>query len=194
MTKLSFKAGGSKIKRVILVLLLCNLLFIWGNSLLTPDITHSISDVVVNMFDEVKEDGGKLVSSGPLPEEVYNNPSAPPKEVIDKYQDVFNTTQTKWRYRSYVRKAAHLLEYFSFGLLCAIYFFFDKITLTGFKRLALIGVVVPVTDEIIQKFCDRTANLNDVVTDFSGYAVGVGAAVLIMYLIRKRQAKKMAQK
>lgn len=194
MTKLSFNGGGSKIKSVILVLLLCNLLFIWGNSLLNPEITHSISDVVVNMFDEVKEDGGKLVSSGPLPEEVYNNPSAPPKEVIDKYQDVFNTTQTKWRYRSYVRKAAHLLEYFSFGLLCGMYFFFDKVNLNGFKQLALLGGVVPITDEIIQKFCDRSASFSDVLIDFSGYAVGVGVAVLIVYLIRKRQAKKMAQK
>ena len=189
MTRLSFNSGGSKVKRVVLVLLLLNLLFIWGNSLLNPEITHSISDIAVNMFSEVKEDGGKLVSSGPLPDEVYNNPSAPPKEVIDKYQDVFNTTQTKWRYRAYVRKAAHLLEYFSFGLLCGSYFFFSKVDLNGFKRLALIGVVVPVTDEIIQKFCDRTANFKDVLTDTIGYAVGIAAAVLILYLVRKRRTK-----
>ena len=193
MTKLSFKAGGSKIKRVILVLLLCNLLFIWGNSLLTPDITHSISDVVVNMFDAVKEDGGKLVSSGPLPEEIYERPDVNP-EIVKKYPDVFNTSQVKWNYRRYVRKTAHILEYLCLGLLCGMYFFFDKVNLNGFKQLALLGGVVPITDEIIQKFCDRSASFSDVLIDFSGYAVGVGVAVLIVYLIRKRQAKKMAQK
>ena len=192
MTKLSFNGDGSKVKRLILILLLLNLVFIWGNSLLNPNITHSISDVIVDMFSEVKEDGGKLVSSGPLPEEIYTRPDVTP-ELVEKYPDVFNTSETKWEYRRLVRKSAHILEYLCFGLLCGMYFFFDfsKVGADKLLRLTITGFVVPVTDEIIQRFCDRSANFQDVLIDFCGYAIGVGAAILILYLVRKKKVKSL---
>ncbi len=190
MTKWSFNKRINKTRRLILILLLCNLAFIWGNSLLNPEITHSISDVLVDMFDKVKEEGTSSASSEDTSsDDVYIQTNTPP-EIIEKYPETFNVSKTKWEYRAYVRKTAHILEFLCFGLLCTLYFFFEKVCVAGAKKIAVIGLAVPITDELIQLFFDRSSRVKDVLIDIVGYVAGVAIAVLVMHLIEKRRRKK----
>lgn len=90
-----------------------------------------------------------------------------------------------------VRKAAHFTEFFIFGffLTRTVYAFCNTYKGQVFKILFFL-LAVPVTDETLQYFSvGRSAQVNDVLLDFSGaltaFIVIIAAAALIQSISKK---------
>ena len=106
--------------------------------------------------------------------------------IVDPQQKIEPPT-----FHNYLRKAAHLLEFFVLGLfVCG---FTICLGLELKKRLislpVLIVLLVAVGDEFIQNFAERGSQVTDVVLDFAGALGGLLAAVLIYKIIQKIKKK-----
>lgn len=90
-----------------------------------------------------------------------------------------------------VRKIAHFTEYTALGcLLLSCAYSFDRIKPQKyFSYYLLVGLFVPVCDEFIQLFVDgRSAQVTDVLIDFSGVILGT-VIMLVVYSIYRRVKK-----
>lgn len=89
-----------------------------------------------------------------------------------------------------IRKSAHVIEYMSLGIMLALISRqFENINKRKYICFPLfIGLSVGVIDEFIQSFNDRSAEVQDVIIDFSGVFVGV-ALVMIIFLIKDSMKK-----
>lgn len=87
----------------------------------------------------------------------------------------------------WVRKAAHVAEFFALGL-CAMALGLGLKKRFGISSLGYVlfyVLLVAVTDEYIQSFTGRTSSVKDVFIDLGGAVLGIGAAALVR-TIKKR--------
>lgn len=82
-----------------------------------------------------------------------------------------------------IRKIAHFLEFSALG--------FELMGLFNRYLLAIThGLFVALTDETIQYFTGRSAEVKDVLLDFSGCIFGAFCMVLLLLIIRKIKESK----
>lgn len=136
--------------------------FIWGNSLQTASESAGMSSIVLDLFRP-------LLSWTGLSEDTMH---------------------------TIVRKLAHMTEFAVLGLLCSAGVLIEVL---GTKRklwqlrccIVLIGIVVAVIDESIQKFIPgRSGEIKDICIDAVGVVLGVCLQYLIARSIQKRQMAK----
>ena len=91
----------------------------------------------------------------------------------------------------FVRKLAHFSEFFAlgveFGLLIIA---LNKETYKSYLTLLPIGLIVAIIDESIQLLSDRSAEIADVLLDYSGYLTAF-AIFLIIFVIRRKVKNKI---
>lgn len=111
------------------------------------------------------------------------------KPVVDSDNKI-----NKFEFAYYVRKYAHAVEYFEFGIFSGLAVIF--LYLSDKKALFLLPVCLvllfAVADEYIQDFVGRTSSVKDIVIDIAGGAVGYIAALAVLLIIKisNQKAKK----
>lgn len=156
------KIVNQRKQNLIGLLLLLNLCFIWGNSLLPPHTSNAISDRVTEIIQSVfavqKED---------------------------------NEASDTWWTGRHVRKLAHATEFAVLGVLMSAYAAVRGKKLRGnWTSIALSGVLTALTDETIQLFNGRTSAVKDVWIDSGGFAFGMLLAAFLLVRIEKRRASQ----
>lgn len=74
----------------------------------------------------------------------------------------------------WLRKLAHFGEFGMLGAeLCALLFLNRRARPQGFVNCAFAGLAVAVTDEALQLISNRGSQVQDVLLDFAGFAVGL---------------------
>lgn len=156
----------------LIPVLLCTLIFIFGNSMLPTRISKKISAVVTESL------GGE--------------PTA--EEEIDNRCSVHERQKAKG-FEYYVRKAGHFLEYsFLGGELTLLLFLQKKEGKERRRILFTVATTFPLLDETIQIFSNRGPMVEDIWIDIAGFTVGC----FFVYLLRKglykiRQRKYIEQ-
>lgn len=91
-----------------------------------------------------------------------------------------------------IRKAAHFAEFFVLGLTMTGFMTAVKEKKSVFYKslLLLLLLLSALSDEFIQSFTSRTSSVRDVLLDFCGALCGIGLAVLIDRLIKRKNNKK----
>ena len=147
------------------ILLICNLLFIFGNSLLDGQSSMAVSKKAEQAIEKVV---GKDIEN-----DAYE---------VAMYGKTFN---------NFLRKCAHAVEFFSLGVLSCICFLPLKGVLRSLSIISL-GMAVPLIDETIQLFTGRSSKVSDIWIDITGYAVGCILTLIVfsvIYFIRKKRLK-----
>ena len=153
-------------KRLLTVLLVCMLIFIWGNSLLPGELSGRISDGVMEMMNRTAARLG-------LGEDRFTY-------MYDQNGDGVEEPTSH-----IVRKIAHVTEFLVFGILVWL-----RLETRGVKRAAtafLCGALTGGIDELLQLLSHRGSLFSDVLIDAAGAAAGVLLAVTADALIRKRK-------
>ena len=147
-------------RNIILILLLLNLWFIWGNSLLPPHASNAISDKVTEIIQSV---------------------FAVQHEEQEK-------TDTWWT-SAHMRKLAHATEFAALGALSTAYASArgKRLLRDCWPFILLCGVLTALTDETIQLFTGRTSAVKDVWIDSGGFAAGM---VVIVFLLIRAGSKR----
>lgn len=145
------------------ILLVLNLLFIFGNSALDGRTSMAISAKAEQTIEQVV---GKDIENDPYE--------------VNMYGHTFN---------NFLRKCAHVAEFFSLAVLTYI----CARPLKGAIRalaVVLTGVSVPLLDETIQLFTGRSSLVKDIWIDISGFAAGCAIMLIIQLIIRKKRQVK----
>lgn len=123
-----------------------------------------------------------MKTSGRIAEPIAN--SVVPYFPQTPYEQVLQTVQ------AVVRKTAHFSEYTLLGcLICWLMMSYDLARTVRWAWLA--GTLYACTDELHQLLGgERSAQLYDVAIDSAGALTGAGIAVLIIWLIKRRKAKR----
>ena len=152
---------GKSRYRLWAILFVVALLFIWGNSILPSRLSMAVSEAVGDWLRAVFS-GGEAEEDG------------------------------GWLTQFFLRKTAHFTEFLILGCLASALLSVFLLPL-GQKILILlpIGLGVPLLDETIQLFNDRTSSVRDVWIDFAGFAVGCLICLGISEWQRYRRRKKM---
>ncbi len=153
-------------KRVLTVLLICMLVFIWGNSLLPGDLSGRISDGVMDIMNRAAAQLG-------LGEDWFTY-------MYDQDGDGVEEPTSH-----IVRKIAHVTEFLVFAVLVWL-----RLESQGVKRAAtalLCGALTGGIDEMLQLFSHRGSLFSDVLIDSAGAAAGVLLAVTVDAVRRKRK-------
>ena len=132
------------------IIILLNLMFIWGNSVFSQEHSHQIS----TMF----------------------------RGILSKFFDLEGGADALSDH--YVRKAAHVFEYFVLGVLLTS--FFGRLRLKNCLVIFFAAVPVAAIDETIQIFTGRGPAVKDVMIDICGYALGFLIVMLIKCYIGKK--------
>lgn len=134
------------------IIILLNLVFIWGNSVFSQEHSHQISTMFRGFLSKFFDlEGG-----------------------ADALSDHF------------IRKAAHVFEYFVLGILLTS--FFGRLKLKNCLAVFFAAVPVAAIDETIQIFTGRGPAVKDVMIDICGYAMGFMIVMLIKrYIGRKNK-------
>ena len=139
-----------------LTLVVLMLLFIWGNSMLSGDISGRMSGFVLKLTEPVVSALQRLLEGRGL---------TLPQEYL-------------------VRKLAHFSEYAVLGVLMLMLLVRPGVRVRPLLSAALC-LAAALLDEGIQMLAvDRGPSLSDVLLDFSGACLGIAAASLILCLIR----------
>ncbi len=153
-------------KIIILYILIClNILFIWGNSLQVSEVSNAASDTVAEAVRPVAE---------PILQPVTSSNGR-----------IFGYT-----YNAFIRKAAHVLEFFTLG---ALLFMLARNRFDRIPLILLIALATAVADETIQIFNGRTDSVKDILIDFGGSAAGIAITAALTALISaliKKKARK----
>ena len=153
-------------KKVLTILIILMLVFIWGNSMLPGEISGRISDTVMDWMNRAAAALG-------LGEDYFT--------IMVDQDDDGDLDPSSY----IVRKIAHVTEFALLGALLWL-----RLESTGRKR-AITALVVSAAaagvDELIQLFCDRGSQFRDVVIDSGGAVLGISLAVLISELKKKRK-------
>lgn len=149
-------------RNIILTLLLLNLCFIWGNSLLPPHASNAISDKVTEIIQSV---------------------FAVQHEEQEK-------TDTWWT-SAHVRKLAHATEFAALGALSTAYASArgKRLLRDCWPLILLCGVLTALTDETIQLFTGRTSAVKDVWIDSGGFAAGMVVIVFLLICAGRKRIK-----
>ena len=152
-------------KKVLTILIILMLVFIWGNSMLPGEISGRISDTVMDWMNRAAATLG-------LGEDYFT--------IMVDQDDDGDLDPSSY----IVRKIAHVTEFALLGALLWL-----RLESTGRKR-AITALVVSAAaagvDELIQLFFDRGSQFRDVVIDSGGAVLGISLAVLISALWKKR--------
>ena len=154
-----------KSKRLISILIAAMLIFIWGNSLLTREISGRISDTIMEYMNTAME---KLFGVEDYFTYMYDQDGDGEEEPTSHY----------------IRKAAHVTE---FAVLTALLWL--RLESGGSKRFFTawgLGALTGAIDENIQYFVGRGNQLQDVMIDTCGALLGLLLTLLIVSL-RKRK-------
>lgn len=147
------------------ILLLLNLVFIFGNSVLSGPQSLAISAKAEEAIEQV------------VGAEFENDPKEP-----FAFKRTFN---------AFLRKSAHALEFCSLGVLASICIRSLSVKTRVFS-LIIFGLSVPLFDETIQLFSQRSAMVKDMWIDIFGFVSGcilALAAQSVSHFIKKRQVK-----
>ena len=147
-----------KRQRLLSILIILALVFIWGNSLLSKPASKAISDIIVNALYAIGEKLGISLSASEATEEALDTSTF------------------------FVRKAAHLTE---FAVLAALIYL--RLETTGKKRILtafLCAAAVGAIDETIQIFSHRGSQIRDVFIDAAGALLGL--LIILLFLRRKK--------
>lgn len=141
-----------------------SMIFVWGQSCINRQDSRNSSDMVVEMI-----------------------------KPIDELEPGYRS-ENGWTYdelSTYVRKAAHVIEYagLSFQLMC-IFLLKKKRKLTWYVNCSFIIMLVALIDETIQIFSNRGSEISDIWIDMAGNALGIAVAFIIGTIVIKKQAKK----
>ena len=156
-------------KRLVTILLILNLLFIWGNSLIPGELSGALSDNLMAMMNAAAEKLGLGEDFFTYMFDEDGDGAAEPTSFL-------------------IRKMAHLTE---FALLGALLW----LRLEGKNKRGLtafcLGAAAGAADETIQIFSHRGSQLRDVFIDASGVLIGLGAVTLLRWLRRRAAEKKL---
>lgn len=131
-------------KLVATVLLLGCILFIWGNSMLSPEDSSRLSKMVATFVTRVLH----LVMDD-------NHPIA--RYLLQN-----------------IRKVAHAIEFFVLGSVSVLILkVLERASFSMVLHAVLLLLFVAVTDESIQMFTGRGAQVSDILLDFSGGMAGL---------------------
>lgn len=152
-------------KKRLSVLIAAMLVFIWGNSLLSREVSGAISDNILVWMNTAAEKLGL----GPDAFTYMNDADG---------DGVAEQPTSKW-----IRKAAHVTEYALFAAL--VYLRLEsggkKRFFTAWGLAALTGAL----DETLQIFSHRGSQVKDVLIDTAGALLGL--AVVCLVLARRRR-------
>ena len=156
-----------KRKRILTALIVLALVFIWGNSLVSGELSGRISDNILLFMNAAAEKLG----FGP---DTFTY-------MMDEDGDGVAEQPTS----HIIRKAAHVTEYAVFAALV-----FLRLESRGKKRFftawglaALTGAI----DETVQIFSHRGSQVRDVLIDTAGALLGLCAAALILYFKSRKE-------
>ena len=158
-------------KRILTVLLICMLVFIWGNSLLSREVSGKISDTVMEIMNRC---AARLGMADDTFTYMYDQDGDGVEEPTSHI----------------VRKIAHVTEFLVFAALL-----FFRLESRGLRRgltAFLCGAAVGGIDELLQNFSHRACLFTDVLYDSSGAAAGVLLAAAVAALIRKIRTAREA--
>lgn len=165
-------------------LLLCtNIVFIWGNSMLSGTVSGQISQTVMEI-------AGKILSS-PLFEKVSVH-------LIDFFNELLGTTIPNEDVGQHLlRKMAHFTEFCWLGVTLTWFFLIlEQKGIHSFAMPLLGGMTVACIDETIQLYTPgRAASLVDVWIDVCGVVIGIMILLIGHYVItfRKRRKKVISE-
>ena len=155
-----------KRKRILTVLIVLALVFIWGNSLVSRELSGKISDDILFFLNAAAE----KVGLGP--------------DAFTYMTDEDGDGVAEQPTSHLIRKAAHVTEYAVFAALL-----FLRLESAGKKRFFTawgLGTLTGAIDETLQIFSHRGSQVRDVLIDTAGALLGLGVG-LILYLIKCRK-------
>lgn len=174
-------------RRILYILLALNLIFIWGNSALSGQQSHSISDLLIFGVESAMGDDGSDTSS--------STSSKPSGETVGNtnpvIRDTLDSNENTPVIRKVIRKTAHILEYLTLGVICLLLCRYDESWLEKAKRLLLVAAFVPLVDETIQVFSKRTSSIGDIWMDIGGFIAGC-LLVAVIQAVKRRKARQEA--
>ncbi len=174
-------------RKVLYILLALNLIFIWGNSALSSQQSHSLSDVLIFGVESAMGDDGSDASS-----ETSSKPSDKPVGSTNPViRDTLDSNEHTNVIRKIIRKSAHAFEYLTLGAICLLLCRYDESWLEKAKRLLLVAAFVPLVDETIQIFSKRTSSIEDIWMDIGGFAAGC-LLVAVIQAVRRRKIEQEA--
>ncbi len=156
-----------KRKRILTVLIVLALVFIWGNSLVSRELSGKISDDILFFLNAAAE----KVGLGP--------------DAFTYMTDEDGDGVAEQPTSHLVRKAAHVTEY---AVLAALLFL--RLESAGKKRFFTawgLGTLTGAIDETLQIFSHRGSQVRDVLIDTAGALLGLGVVMLILYLISRKE-------
>lgn len=156
-----------KRKRILTVLIILALVFIWGNSLVSRELSGKISDDILFFLNAAAE----KVGLGP--------------DAFTYMTDEDGDGVAEQPTSHLIRKAAHVTEYAVFAALL-----FLRLESVGKKRFFTawgLGTLTGAIDETLQIFSHRGSQVRDVLIDTAGALLGLGVVMLILYLISRKE-------
>lgn len=151
-------------KKLLCVVCVCWMIFIFYNSSNNGKVSHSKSYAVMNVLGKVKS----IVS-------------------VEKVKDITGIDVNKSDLNFIIRKSAHCFEYFVLAIIVSMVLF-----ACGFKGkntivyILFICLLYAVSDEFHQEFVpQRTSSVGDILIDFGGSVFGTTIYYLVYYKIYK---------
>lgn len=148
---------------ILVILTIVTVLFIWNNSRKVTDASHSDSAAVAEAVENIVTQNGK-------------------KEAGTGWQSILSN----------IRKAAHAIEFFVFGIEITVLTFIirKRFTPQELWNILSVSLAIAVVDESIQILSGRGARVQDVLLDFCGATVGFLLTLLIQFIISSCKKKK----
>lgn len=155
-----------KRKRILTVLIVLALVFIWGNSLVSGELSGEISDGIMAVLNSAAEKLG-------FGQDTFTY-------MMDEDGDGVAEQPTS----HLIRKAAHVTEYAVFAALL-----FLRLENAGKKRFFTawgLGMLTGAIDETLQIFSHRGSQVRDVLIDTAGALLGLSIILLFLYVKKNR--------
>lgn len=156
-----------KRKRTLTILIVLALVFIWGNSLVSGELSGKISDGIMAAMNTAAEKLG-------FGSDAFTY-------MMDEDGDGVAEQPTS----HIIRKAAHVTEYAVFTALV-----FLRLESTGKKRFFTawgLGALTGAIDETLQIFSHRGSQVQDVLIDSAGALLGL--SIILLYIWKKNRGK-----
>lgn len=175
-------------KRIWLILSIGWMCFIFYQGTQVGEASLEKSDVIVTqimkMIDWWEETFPKK-EKAPTPSAVET-----PKPTISATPSIDPKVKLQQTLSYVVRKAAHVIEYFTLGILFYLAFRTLNVSVINQGIYALFLLLLcAVLDEYFQSFVARTSSVSDVLLDFSGGLVGITCVTVSLWLIESSKSK-----
>lgn len=177
-------------KRIGLILSIGWICFIFYQGTQVGEVSLAKSDFIVTRIMNVIdwwEDHFPKKEAAPTPSAVET-----PKPTISATPSIDPKVKLQQTLSYVVRKSAHVIEYFTLGVLLYLTFRTFNVSVTNQSIYALFVVLLcAVLDEYFQSFFDRTSSIGDVLLDFSGGLVGITCVGVMLWLVKSSKSKGM---